>query len=138
MLLWDVIGHVIQYCHCPPCFSSFLASFISFVVDTPIISGPPSSALTLTCSVTYMTSQRLGISMPLIRWDTDLDHVDISDQTVLSSGESAYSNLTLSNVNSSYCGIYTCSAMDRFTGLPSTGSATAIVNTGKVLWFILP
>lgn len=97
---------------------------------TPYIAGPSLSILTLTCNVTYATAQRLEISAPIIRWDTELNNVDVSDQTMLTTGVFAYSNLNLDDVNSSYCGIYFCSAMDQFTGLPSTGNATAIVHTG--------
>lgn len=74
--------------------------------------------------------------MPVIRWDADLDNVDLSDQTMLSSGVSAYSNLNLSDVNASYCGVYICSAMDRYTGLPTTGNASVVVNIGKL--FVIP
>ena len=58
--------------------------------------------------------------------------MDISDQSIVTSGVSVSSNLNLNDVNSSYCGLYVCSAMDRFTGLPTTGNASVNVDTGIV------
>ena len=68
--------------------------------------------------------------MPVITWNSNLTNVDISDQDLHTDAELAYSTLNLINVNSRYCGVYTCSAMDNFTGLPSIGNTTVTVNTG--------
>ncbi|SMN01517.1 hypothetical protein SPONN_2549 [uncultured Candidatus Thioglobus sp.] len=105
-------------------------TFVSFVVDPSYILELPSSTLTFTCNVTYTTPLKLNDSVPWIRWDTELINADVTDQSMFTSGVLAYSNLNLNDVNSSFCGVYICSAMDRFTGLPSTGNVTAIVNTG--------
>ncbi len=68
-------------------------------------------------------------------WSTDLDGVDISQQSVRIVGEVVLSELTLSNVDSSYCGVYYCSASDRYsTGIPPTVNATVSVNIGKCIW----
>ena len=69
-------------------------------------------------------------SMPAITWSTTLADVDVSDQTLHTDGEFAYSTLNLTDVDSRYCGVYMCSAMDDFAGLPSTGNTTVLVNTG--------
>lgn len=106
------------------------ATFVNFTVATPYVSGQNSSVLSLTCTVAYATPQRLGNSIPLLQWYTYLSNVDVSDQTVLTVGALASSNLNLNAVNSSYCGIYYCSAMDLFTGLPSIGNITADILTG--------
>ena len=70
-------------------------------------------------------------SMPVIIWSTNLTNVDISDQSLHTDTELAYSILSLTDVSARYCGVYICSAMDNFTGLPSTGNATVNVNTGN-------
>ena len=70
--------------------------------------------------------------MPVIAWNSNLTNVDISDQDLHTDAELAYSTLNLTNVNSRYCGVYTCSVMDNFTSLPSTGNTTVTVNTGTI------
>ena len=54
---------------------------------------------------------------------TEADIVQYTDAEV------AYFTLNLANVTSRYCGVYICSAMDNFTGLPSTGNAIVCVDT---------
>ena len=68
--------------------------------------------------------------MPIITWSSNLTNVDISGQSLYTDAELAYSILNLTNVNSRYCGVYACTAMDSFTGLPSTANAVVEVNTG--------
>jgi hypothetical protein len=66
--------------------------------------------------------------MPVLQWGTELERVDISDQMVVTTGALVYANLSLDDVNSNYCGVYVCSAMDHFTGMPTTGNATVVLN----------
>ena len=104
------------------------ASFVNLVTSSA--QGPPAEHLTLTCNVTYLSPDHLMTSMPVIIWSTNLTNVDISDQSLHTDAELAYSTLNLTDVSARYCGVYVCSAMDDFTGLPSTGNSTVSVNTG--------
>jgi hypothetical protein len=109
------------------------ASFVNFAIVTPSIQGLPGDNIVLNCGVEYLSRDHLDTSMPQLTWSTDLSNVDTSAQSLHIGENSANLTLSLSNVNSSSCGEYSCSAMDRFTGLPSSGNATVIVDTGTLL-----
>ena len=100
-------------------------------VTTSSVQGPPAGHLTLICNVTYLSPDHLVASMPAITWSTNLTNVDISDQSLNTDAEFAYSALNLVDVSARHCGVYICSAMDNFTGQPSIGNATVSVNTGN-------
>lgn len=127
--------HVLQFaveeikCNC---FISLCpASFLSLTTIS-FIEGPPAGHLTLTCNVTYSSPDHLIASMPVIVWSTNLTYVDISDQNLHTDAEFAFSTLNLADVDSRYCGMYICSAMDKFTGLPSKRNVTVTVKTGTL------
>ena len=103
---------------------------MDFGVATTAIQGSPGENLTLNCSIEYPSPDVLNVSVPMLEWSTTLSGVDIIDQSFHMIAEFAYLELHLSNLDSSNCGGYTCSAMDQFTGLPSIGETIVNITTG--------
>lgn len=102
------------------------------LVTTPSVEAPPGEHLTLTCNVTYLSPDHLNASMPVvIMWSTNLTEVDVSDQVLQNGAQLVYSTLTLADVDSRHCGVYSCLVIDNFTDLD--GNTTVNVNTGIVL-----
>lgn len=98
----------------------------------PIISGSPGANLLLLCNAPYPAQQNALNSMANISWSTEIDGVDISNQSIVRKEEVIVSELLLTDVNFRFCGVYSCSATDRFTQLPSTTSTYVEINTGNV------
>ena len=112
----------------------YIGSFTSLSV-TDSQTGSLGATVNLQCSITYPSSQHFMTAMPLITWTTPLSDVDIShvSMTVVGGGRNSQAALILDSVNSSYCGTYTCSVVDQFTGVPSTADTTVDVLTGKIV-----
>lgn len=85
----------------------------------------------LVCNISYPTSQDLANSSASITWTTGLSNVDLSDQSeVVVDGVYLEAVLNIMSVNSSYCGAYSCSALDDRIAQPTIGTAT--VQVGKM------
>ena len=67
-------------------------------------------------------------SMANVSWDTSIYGVDITDQRIIIRGGDVVSELSLSGVNATFCGLYSCSATDRYT----VNSSTAITNVDVI------
>lgn len=106
------------------------ASFINHTV-TPFVSGTFGGNISLTCSVSYPTSERLDESMPVFTWSTNLNDVDITTQDTSNASVTINRHLYLNAVNSKYCGLYICSVSDIYTGQPSIQAGTAVVEIGE-------
>ena len=111
------------------CIFHFLASFTNLSVE-PMISGNPGADLLLLCNVSYPVERNALNSLANISWSTEIDEVNISNQRVIRSDEVFVSELILTNVSSRFCGLYSCSATDRFTPLPSTRNTNVEINIG--------
>ena len=82
--------------------------------------------LMLVCNISYPTAQDLTASAPTLAWS----EVDLSAQSSQVVGGVFFESvLDISSVNSSYCGYYTCAAVDDRIAAPFTG--TASVQVGK-------
>ena len=95
-----------------------------------MISVESGTDLVLTCIASYPVAQNALDSMARITWTVDPERVDLANQNITIIGEDVVSELHLGNVNSSHCGVYSCSGTDRYTSIPSTENSTVLVNTG--------
>lgn len=122
-----------SYCRKHAILTYLVGSFTSLNV-TDSQTGSLGATVNLQCSITYPSVQNYITAMPSITWTTPLSDVDISNVnvTVVGGGRNSQATLILDSVNSSYCGTYTCSVMDQFTGVPSTADTTVDVLTGKI------
>ena len=85
----------------------------------------------LSCSITYSTPQDSQDAMPVITWSSGLTGVNLSAQSYqVRDAVTWESVLNLTNLNSSYCGSYTCSAGDSRVAQLTT--ANAQVQVGKI------
>jgi hypothetical protein len=85
----------------------------------------------LVCNISYPSSGERNASMPNLTWSLGPYGVDLSNQDSQDSGDVYFvSVLSVSSVDSSHCGDYTCSAIDRNIAQPFTG--TANVQVGKL------
>ena len=102
------------------------SSITSSVGDNPL----------LVCDLTYGSStQSLDAAMPTLTWTTDLSNVDMSAQTSSRLGDTRFeSRLTIMNINSSYCGEFSCTGSDINTAQPSTASTR--VDVGMLLCIV--
>ncbi len=66
---------------------------------------------------------------PNLTWSTELDGVDISNQTVETQDTFIQSSLNIRNTLPRYCGTYTCSAIDVNSAGPVNDTTT--VDVGK-------
>ena len=85
----------------------------------------------LSCSITYSTPQDSQDAMPMITWSSGLTGVDLSAQSYQVRDALTWESvLNLTNLSSSYCGSYTCSAGDSRVAQLTT--ANAQVQVGKI------
>ena len=99
-------------------------------METPSVLASFEGSAELVCNISYPSSEDLMSSVPTLGWETRLMNVDISDQSSQTVGDKYFESvLSISSVNSSYCGIYTCVALDNHVALPTTANAT--INVGK-------
>ncbi len=83
------------------------------------------------CNISYPSSEDLTASMPIaLRWETQLLDTDLSNQSTGIVGDVYFESvLTISRVNSSYCGTYTCVGIDDHVA--QSASDTASVDVGR-------
>ena len=108
-------------------------SFIEFNLETPTVTTPVDMDVMLSCSITYSTPQDSQDAMPVITWSSGLTGVDLSAQSYQVRGTVTWESvLNLTNLNSSYCGSYTCSASDSRVAQPTTANAQVQVGEKKL------
>ena len=103
-------------------------SFTALSVITPSIATSLGENIVLECNISYPTAQDLMDANATLDWSTELSNV-ASSQTVTEMDRYLVSELSLLSVNSSYCGMYTCTANDDLVALST--SDTAMVQVGK-------
>ena len=103
-------------------------SFTALNVVTPSIATSLGEDIVLECNISYPTAQDLMDANATLIWSTELSNV-ASSQSVTVMDRYLVSELSLPSVNSSYCGMYTCTASDDLVALST--SDTAMVQVGK-------
>lgn len=106
----------------------FIGSFISLGIAQTMLSVQLDDDTALMCSITYESVANQMAANPSLTWSTRLA-IDSFQQTMNTNQVQYTSTLNLTRVDSSYCGAYTCTAIDSFIAQASTD--TAIVDVGK-------
>ena len=102
-------------------------------METPLVTSSVGGDAMLVCNISYPTPQELADSTPTLTWTSELSNVDLSGQNSQEiDGVYLESVLNIANVDSRYCGNYTCSANDDRIAQPVTG--TASVQVGRFIF----
>ena len=97
--------------------------------DNPTVSASFNDNVNLQCSITYDSADELAQADPSLIWSTTLT-MDISGQQTTMTNQNIFiTTLSLSSVDSSFCGDFICTAGDIQTA--GTSMTTSSVDVGE-------